>query len=90
MKIVKNQKLMKKMSKKLLVYIIDRNKIRHNEIVVLFSVSSEVNKIINIRIVNTINSMLISLDKKLDFVTKKMNQIYQLSSFVSFRFFIYM
>jgi hypothetical protein len=87
---VKNQKLMKKMSKKLLVYIIDRNKIRHNEIVVLFSVSSEVNKIINIRIVNTINSMLISLDKKLDFVTKKMNQIYQLSSFVSFRFFIYM
>jgi hypothetical protein len=81
---------MKKMSKKLLVYIIDRNKIRHNEIVVLFSVSSEVNKIINIRIVNTINSMLISLDKKLDFVTKKMNQIYQLSSFVSFRFFIYM
>lgn len=87
---MKNQKLMKKMSKKLLVYIIDRNKIRHNEIVVLFSVSSEVNKIINIRIVNTINSMLISLDKKLDFVTKKMNQIYQLSSFVSFRFFIYM
>ncbi len=80
------QKPMKKISKRFLVYIIHRIKIIHTEFVVLFSVPGEFSKMINNRIDGMMNSLLASVNKKLDFVTKKINQVYQSSSFVSFRF----
>lgn len=76
----------KKMSKEISVCIIIKNKRRHSKTVVLFSFSDEINKIIDDRIDNSVKSVLSSVNKKLDFVTKKLSQFYNSSSFVSFYF----